>query len=151
RAPRARRQPRMRPPIPQRRALPRSRPSPQQPRPQSRGRSDARAAVLGPAERCRELRRLRRHPLHRLPLRRRLRRMPKARKQSRRRSRRASEMNAAIARLSPPRQRALAVTLAVVAIVAVLALVLGPLVLLHKHYDDTIAALSDRLDRYRRV
>jgi general secretion pathway protein M len=60
-------------------------------------------------------------------------------------------MNAAIARLSPSRQRALAVTLAVVAVVIVLSLLLVPLVLLHKHYDDTIAALTERLDRYRRV
>ena len=60
-------------------------------------------------------------------------------------------MNAAISKLSPAHQRALAVALAVVAIVAVLSLVLVPLVLLHKHYDDTIAALTDRLDRYRRV
>ena len=60
-------------------------------------------------------------------------------------------MNAAITRLSPSRQRALAVTLAVVAIVVVLSLLMVPLVLLHKHYDDTIAALTDRLDRYRRV
>ena len=28
---------------------------------------------------------------------------------------------------------------------------LVPLVLLHNHYDDTIATLADRLDRYRRV
>ena len=60
-------------------------------------------------------------------------------------------MNAAIAKLSPPRQRALAVALAVVTIVIALSLLLVPLVLLHKHYDDTIAALTERLDRYRRV
>ena len=60
-------------------------------------------------------------------------------------------MNAAIAKLSPPRQRALAVALAVVAVVIALSLLLVPLVLLHKHYDDTIGALTERLDRYRRV
>ena len=60
-------------------------------------------------------------------------------------------MNAAIAKLSPPRQRALAVALAVVTIVIALSLLLVPLVLLHKHYDDTIAALTERLERYRRV
>ena len=60
-------------------------------------------------------------------------------------------MNAAIAKLSPPRQRALAVALAVVAVVIALSLLLVPLVLLHKHYDDTIAALTERLERYRRV
>ena len=60
-------------------------------------------------------------------------------------------MNAAIAKLPPSRQRALAVTLLVVAVLLALSLLLVPLVLLHKHYDDTIAALSDRLERYRRV
>ena len=60
-------------------------------------------------------------------------------------------MNAAIARLSPPRQRALAVTLLVAALILALASILVPLVLLHKHYDDTIAALTDRLERYRRI
>jgi len=60
-------------------------------------------------------------------------------------------MNSTIARLPPSRQRALAVTLLVVAVLLVLSLVLVPLVLLHKHYDDRIATLSDRLERYRRV
>src|SRR5258706_13847057 len=60
-------------------------------------------------------------------------------------------MNAAIAKLSPSRQRTLAAVLLVVAIVAALSLLLLPLVLLHRHYDDTIAALTDRLERYRRV
>ena len=60
-------------------------------------------------------------------------------------------MNAAIARLSPPRQRALAVTLLVAALILALASILVPLVLLHKHYDDTIAEFSDRVDRYRRI
>jgi general secretion pathway protein M len=60
-------------------------------------------------------------------------------------------MNAAIARLSPSRQRALAAALLVVAIAVALSVVLLPLLLLHRHYDDTIAELTDRLDRYRRV
>ena len=60
-------------------------------------------------------------------------------------------MNVAIAKLSPSRQRTLAAVLLVVAIVAALSLLLLPLMLLHKHYDDTIAALTDRLERYRRV
>ena len=60
-------------------------------------------------------------------------------------------MNAAIAKLPPSRQRALAVALLDVAVLLALSLLLVPLVLLHKHYDDTIAALSDRLERYRRV
>ena len=60
-------------------------------------------------------------------------------------------MNAAIARLSPSRQRSLALALAVGAVVLASSALLVPLVLLHKHYDDTIATLADRLDRYRRV
>ena len=60
-------------------------------------------------------------------------------------------MNAAIAKLSPSRQRTLAAVVLVIAIVAALSLLLLPLVLLHRHYDDTIAALTDRLERYRRV
>ncbi len=60
-------------------------------------------------------------------------------------------MNAAIAKLQPSRQRALAVVLLVVAIVVALLTLLLPLVLLHRHYDDRIAELTDRLERYRRV
>ncbi len=60
-------------------------------------------------------------------------------------------MNAAIAKLPPSRQRALAVVLLVVAIVVALLTLLLPLVLLHRHYDDRIAELTDRLERYRRV
>ncbi len=60
-------------------------------------------------------------------------------------------MNAAIARLAPPQQRTLAVALLVVAVALVLAIALVPIVLLHKHYDDAIASLTDRLQRYRAV
>ena len=60
-------------------------------------------------------------------------------------------MNAAIAKLSPSRQRTLAAALLVVAIVVALTLLLLPLFFLHRHYDDKIAGLSDRLERYRRV
>jgi hypothetical protein len=60
-------------------------------------------------------------------------------------------MNAAIAKLPPARQRALAAALLVGAVIVALSVVLVPLVLLHRHYDDTIAALTDRLERYRRV
>jgi hypothetical protein len=45
----------------------------------------------------------------------------------------------------------LAVTLLVAAVVLVLSVLLGPLLLLHKHYDDNIAELTDRIERYRRV
>jgi len=54
-------------------------------------------------------------------------------------------------KLSPSRQRALAVSLLVLAIVAVLAVILGPVVALHRHYDAAIADISDRLHRYERV
>jgi general secretion pathway protein M len=57
----------------------------------------------------------------------------------------------AITRLPAARQRALAVALLVVAVLAVLAVLLVPLYFLHKHYDDAIAELSDRVDRYRRI
>ena len=60
-------------------------------------------------------------------------------------------MNTAIAKLPLSQQRALAVTLLVVAVIVALTVLLLPLLLLHKHYDDMIAALTDRLDRYGRV
>ena len=60
-------------------------------------------------------------------------------------------MIAAIAKLPPSRQRLLAVALLVITVVLVLSILLGPLLLLHKHYDDTIAELTDRIERYRRV
>ncbi|HLX29262.1 MAG TPA: type II secretion system protein GspM [Casimicrobiaceae bacterium] len=56
-----------------------------------------------------------------------------------------------VSKLSPSRQRALAVLLFVVAIAAVLAIVLVPVILLHRHYDTAIGDLSDRLRRYQRV
>ena len=57
----------------------------------------------------------------------------------------------AIQSLSPAQQRARAGALLVAAIVAVLAVVFGPLILLHRHYDGAIADTSDRLRRYQRV
>ena len=60
-------------------------------------------------------------------------------------------MLAAIAKLPAKRQRALAVALLVVAVALALSVLLVPLLLLHKHYDDTIAELSDRIERYRRI
>ena len=60
-------------------------------------------------------------------------------------------MNAAIAKLSPERQRALAVTLFVIAVLVVLSLLVLPVYFLHRHYDDAIATLTDRLERYVRV
>ena len=55
------------------------------------------------------------------------------------------------ANLTPARSRALAIALLVIAIAAVLALLVVPTVLLHRHYDDAIAESSDRLTRFRRV
>ena len=60
-------------------------------------------------------------------------------------------MNAAIAKLDPKRQRALALVLLLFAVTLGLALLLGPVLLLHRHYDTAIASLGDLLDRYRRV
>jgi hypothetical protein len=60
-------------------------------------------------------------------------------------------MNAAIARLPAGQQRALAVVLFVVATAIVLSLLLLPVVALHRHYDNAIASLADRLQTYRRV
>ncbi len=60
-------------------------------------------------------------------------------------------MNAAIARLPAKQQRALAIALLVVAVVVFVAVLLLPVVLLHRHYDNAIASLTDRLDTYRRV
>ena len=53
--------------------------------------------------------------------------------------------------LAPRQSRALAIGLAVIAMLAVLALVLLPFVLLHRHYDKAIDALQDRIEIYRRV
>ena len=53
--------------------------------------------------------------------------------------------------LSPARQRALALFLAVLAVALVLLAILGPIVALHRHYDAAIADTFDRLMRYRRI
>jgi len=60
-------------------------------------------------------------------------------------------MNAAIAKLPPNRQRVLAVSLLVAFVAIALAVVLVPLWSLHRHYDDAIADLNDRIERYRRI
>jgi general secretion pathway protein M len=54
-------------------------------------------------------------------------------------------------RLSRSQQRALAVGLLLLAVIGVLAVLLGPIILFHRHYDVAIADTSDRLERYRRV
>lgn len=53
--------------------------------------------------------------------------------------------------MPPARQRILALGLLVAALVAVLAVGLAPILLLHRHYDTAIAGIGDRLDRYRKV
>jgi hypothetical protein len=60
-------------------------------------------------------------------------------------------MNAAIARLPAKQQRALAIALFAIAAVITLSLLLLPVVLLHRHYNNAIAEMTDRLDTYRRV
>ena len=57
----------------------------------------------------------------------------------------------ALARLTPVRQRAVAVGLLVLVALAALAVVLGPIVLLHRHYDAAITDTADRLHRYERI
>jgi hypothetical protein len=53
--------------------------------------------------------------------------------------------------LSPSQQRSVAVALLIAAVLAVLAILLGPILLMHRHYDTAIEDLTDRLERYRRV
>lgn len=55
------------------------------------------------------------------------------------------------AKLTPRQARALAVGLLVAAVLAALTLVLAPLLLMHRHYDQAIDALTTRLETYRRV
>jgi hypothetical protein len=55
------------------------------------------------------------------------------------------------ARMSSSQQRAVAVALLVLGVLAVLAIALGPVLLMHRHYDQAIGDLTDRLERYRRV
>ena len=58
---------------------------------------------------------------------------------------------ALVSRLNPPQRRALAVGLLFAAVAAVLAMLLVPVWLLHKHYDDAIDTWTSRLSTYRRV
>ena len=60
-------------------------------------------------------------------------------------------MIATLGKLRPSRSRAIALALLFTAIVLAAGILLLPIILLHKHYDDAIASLSDRLERYRRV
>ena len=53
--------------------------------------------------------------------------------------------------LAPKQSRALAVALLVLAVLAGIALLLAPFLLLHQHYDVAIEAAQDRIEVYRRV
>ena len=56
-----------------------------------------------------------------------------------------------VTRMSQEQQRALAVGLLLVAVIAALAVLLGPIVLFHRHYDVAIEETANRLELYRRV
>jgi general secretion pathway protein M len=58
---------------------------------------------------------------------------------------------ALLQRLSPPQARALAIFVLVAAVALVLATLLAPVMMLHKHYDDAIETWTTRLSTYRRV
>ena len=53
--------------------------------------------------------------------------------------------------LSPNRRRALALGLFIAVVFVVLAAILVPVILLHRHYDRAISSTSDRLRRYERI
>lgn len=54
-------------------------------------------------------------------------------------------------RMTPGQSRAAAIGLALVAILALVAVIVGPVVLAHLHYNRAIADSADRLQRYRRI
>ena len=54
-------------------------------------------------------------------------------------------------RMSPARQRLLALGILLIMLIAVVAVLVAPVLLAHRHYDQAIADLSDKLTRYRRV
>jgi general secretion pathway protein M len=60
-------------------------------------------------------------------------------------------MALSLARLTPVQSRWLAVGILVAVVALVASVLLMPVVLLHKHYDDAIDSLTDRLARYRRI
>ena len=59
--------------------------------------------------------------------------------------------SAMLSRLTPAQARALALGPRVAAVVLVLGVVLAPVLLLHRHYDDAIESWTSRLETYRRV
>ena len=55
------------------------------------------------------------------------------------------------ARLTRRQQRTVAFSLLALVVALILVVILGPILLLHRHYDAAIGDLTDRLERYRRV
>jgi hypothetical protein len=55
------------------------------------------------------------------------------------------------ARMSVVQQRAVAFAILAAIVVGGLAVLLGPVLLLHRHYDEAIADTTDRIDRLRRI
>ena len=56
-----------------------------------------------------------------------------------------------VARMSAGQQRATALAILVVLVVAALAVLLLPVLMLHRHYDEAIADTTNRIERMRRV
>jgi general secretion pathway protein M len=56
-----------------------------------------------------------------------------------------------VAKLPPLQQRALALVLFVGILIVALLTLLGPVILLHRHYDTAIAETSDRVSRLHRI
>jgi hypothetical protein len=59
--------------------------------------------------------------------------------------------SAMLSRLTPAQARGLALGVLVAAVVLVLGVVLAPVLMLHRHYDDAIESWTSRLETYRRV
>lgn len=58
---------------------------------------------------------------------------------------------ASLSMTKPKPSRALAVALLVAAVLLVLAIIIAPWIMFHRHYDVAIDSMTDRLERYRRV
>ena len=56
-----------------------------------------------------------------------------------------------LANLNPAQSRRLAIGLAVAAVVAIIAAIGIPVWLLHRHYAESLAEMSDKHERYRRI
>ena len=56
-----------------------------------------------------------------------------------------------VARLSPMQQRLVASLLLIAIVAGALFILVGPVILIHRHYDTAIEELSDRITRLRRI